>query len=420
MLATGFREFQQDIHDSAARFIVACIHRRAGKTLFALDWLLDGAREAEPGTHVRNYYVAPFRNQAKAIAFDLACQLTEKDEVHTHKSDLYFEFPHNGARVQLLGADGYDKHRGKYADRVAFDETGQIPPACWREVFRPMLADRRGLGLFIGTPRGRNFFKDLYDLARGGLEDWQAFLATADDTGIIDPDELASLRREMSRSEYAREFMCDWDVGAPGAFFGMEMEKAAADDRIVAGDLFDPRQLVYASIGLCAGDAITVCYWQANGRTPTLIDSKRYVQERVDQVARDVLSKPYIIDRFVYGVNTGRRQAPPELPFRLQALRALGLRGPLIKRRFEFVDDVQITKMMLARSKFSNDAGLDALDALRQCRAEYNDEAQSFGAYPVDDWCLDLVTAINAFAVIEQRGLGTRQPIEYPEGRHRA
>ncbi len=422
MLSTGFREFQQDIHDCTSRFIVACIHRRAGKTLFSLDWLLDGAREAEPGTHVRNYYVAPFRNQAKAIAFDLACQLTENDaDIHIHKSDLYFEFPQNGARVQLLGADGFDKHRGKYADRVAFDETGQIPPAAWREVFRPMLADRRGSALFIGTPRGRNFFKDLYDLASGGLQDWRAFLATAEDTGIIDADELASLRREMSRSEYAREFMCDWDVGAPGAYFGFEMEKASTDERLLAGELHNPEELVHASISLCAGDAICVTYWQHDGRNPYLIESHRYVQERVDQVAKEILAKPYVYDRFVYGINTGRRSVGVnEVPFRLQALRKLGLRGPVMKRRAEFVDDVQSTKMMLSRSRYSTEAGIDALDALRQCRAEYDDERQSFMPYPVDDWCLDLVTSVNAFAAFERRGLGRRSPIEYGRGRNRA
>ena len=352
----------------------------------------------------------------------MLCQLTEDDDVKLHASELYAQWP-NGNRVQLVGADGYDKHRGKYAMRVAFDETGQIAPGCWREVFRPMLADTKGEALFIGTPMGRNLFSALYDLGMSDNPDWSSHSKNVYETGIIEPDEIESLKREMSHSEFEREFMVSWDQGAPGAYFQQEIEQANLDGRIAAGDLWRPLELVHTSISLCAGDAVGVTYWQVDGREPTMIAAHRYQQTRIDQIVRDIKSKPYIYGANVYSQHAGKRSViAKEIPFRLSAMRQLGMKGPLMPRRVDFVDEVQITKMMLARSTLSEDAGIDGLDAIRQVRAAYGEVEQTFAAYPVFDWSLDLATSVNAFAEYERRGsaLGRRAPLEYPEGIHRA
>jgi len=352
----------------------------------------------------------------------MLCQEVADDGCKLHASELYAEFP-NGARVQLLGADGYDKHRGRAAHRVCFDEVGQIAPGCWREVFRPMLADTKGRALFVGTPYGRNLFSMLFDLGNSDNPDWASFSRNVYETGVIEADEIAALKAEMSRSEFEREFMVSWDQGAPGAYYQLECEQANLDGRILAGDLWRPLELVHTSISLCAGDAMGVTYWQVDGREPTLIASHRYQQMRVDQVVRDIKSKPYIFGSNVYSQHAGKRSViAKEIPFRLSAMRQLGMKGPMMPRRQDFVDEVQVTKMMLARSRFSNDAGLDGLDAIRQVRAAFEESAQTFSAYPVYDWSLDLATSVNAFAEYERRGsaLGRRAPIDYPEGIHRA
>ena len=64
-------------------------------------------------------------------------------------------------RVQLLGADNPDAHRGIYSDGLVLDEAGLMQARAWTEVFRPALSDRMGWALFIGTPNGKNLFWDL-------------------------------------------------------------------------------------------------------------------------------------------------------------------------------------------------------------------------------------------------------------------
>ncbi|MCK4832872.1 MAG: hypothetical protein KAS81_08890, partial [Anaerolineales bacterium] len=168
MLDHGYREFQQQIADDPHRFKTAVIHRRAGKTVFALDWLLAPARDPEweglDGNPYRGYFIAPYRNQAKGIAFDFLLTMTAGEEIMINRSELFIEYKDTGGRVQLLGAEGGAKHRGKWAHRVAMDETAQIPPDVWRSVFRPMLADTKGEMLAIGTPSGHGWFHDLFTM----------------------------------------------------------------------------------------------------------------------------------------------------------------------------------------------------------------------------------------------------------------
>lgn len=412
------RDFQQDLANDPARFLVAVIHRRAGKTIFALDWLLEPARETigqEPGSSdYRGYYICPYRNQAKAVGLDFLIQMTDNVEgVVINRTDLYAQFP-SGARVQLLGADGFDKHRGRYADRVAFDESAQIPPGAWREVFRPMLADRKGKAVFIGTPRGHGFFYDLFKMPEKSAN-WSSHLLTAEQSGILDDEELTDLRLEMTDNEYRREMLCDWDIGIPGAYFSHEMDNAADKGRIMDGDLYDPRDVVHASWGLLPNDAFTVCYWQVRGRTPVLIDSDRYLGERVDLVAKGVAEKPYYIDTHTYRIDQKQAftQAVPE---RLRTLRGFGFRGPVMARR-EWSDEVHLIRQALTGVELASENAADAVEALRQVHASYSEEHQTFGAEPANDWCYEYAVAVGAFAAQWKRGraFGRRQPIDYPE-----
>ena len=69
---------------------------------------------------------------------------------------------HNGGQVRLYGADNPDALRGIYLDGVVLDEYADMDPRVWSEVIRPALADRQGWAVFIGTPKGRNAFFELW------------------------------------------------------------------------------------------------------------------------------------------------------------------------------------------------------------------------------------------------------------------
>jgi phage terminase large subunit len=65
---------------------------------------------------------------------------------------------------------------------VVLDEFADMDPRAWSEVIRPALADRKGWACFIGTPKGRNAFWEVYERARQP-DDWFDLRLRASETG---------------------------------------------------------------------------------------------------------------------------------------------------------------------------------------------------------------------------------------------
>ena len=214
----------------SARFMVLVWHRRAGKTVFAVIELVLAALVCarEKG---RFGYVAPYRNQAKAVAWMyLTAFATRIPGAKVNEGDLSVTFP-NGASVRLFGADNQDALRGLYFDGIVLDEVADMRPMVWGEIIRPALADRQGWALFIGTPKGVNLFSELYFRAQTE-PGWKADLRRASDTGVIPATELEQARREMSQSQYAQEFDCDFAASADDVLLRLD-DVLAAQRRVV-------------------------------------------------------------------------------------------------------------------------------------------------------------------------------------------
>src|SRR6185312_5850793 len=130
---------------------------------------------------------------------------------------------HNGGQVRLYGADDPDSLRGIYLDGVVLDEPSQIDPRLWPEVIRPALSDRLGWAVFIGTPKGRNAFYDVYQQSMGFdsetgqlnqaiADGWFSLMLKASETGLISTDELQSARLDLTDDQFAQEYECSFDA----------------------------------------------------------------------------------------------------------------------------------------------------------------------------------------------------------------
>jgi hypothetical protein len=213
---TGYepRPWQALAHSemSRARYTVLVVHRRGGKTVLAVNALVDAALR-HAGRDGRFAYVAPLLTQAREIAWDYLQRFTRPvPGSEFHESRLEVKLP-NGARIRLFGADNPDALRGTYFDGIVLDEVAQMRPEVWGEIVRPALADRRGWALFIGTPKGVNLFSELYHQAIGKAG-WYARVLTVDDTHAIPAEELDAARATMTEAQFAQEFYCDFAAGA--------------------------------------------------------------------------------------------------------------------------------------------------------------------------------------------------------------
>lgn len=220
---TGYNphKFQREIHTRLKRFSVLVCHRRFGKTFLAINTLIDAALRTQK-ENARYGYVAPYLKQAKQVSWDYLKRFAYRvPGVSVNESELSILFP-NGSMIRLYGSDNGEAMRGVYFDGVVIDEVADCRLETWPEIIRPALADRKGWCLFIGTPKGMNQFFELYQYAQKN-PDWYAGMYRADETGLIDQDELKAAREIMSENQYRQEFLCDFTASADNVLISIDL-----------------------------------------------------------------------------------------------------------------------------------------------------------------------------------------------------
>lgn len=195
------RYLQKKLLDSESRKIVIVAHRRFGKTTLALMKILKSAR---PKT--RFFYIAPTYRQAKVIAWQMLCDMIPPEYIAKRNEVELIITLLNGCVIELKGADNPDTLRGVGLHGCVLDEYAQMNPSMWSEIIRPALTDKQGWAMFIGTPKGKNHF---YDLFMNTPEE-DRVMYKASETGIIPKEELEAAKSEMSTDEYEQEFECGW------------------------------------------------------------------------------------------------------------------------------------------------------------------------------------------------------------------
>lgn len=195
---------QRKIVQAPQRFKVACCGRRFGKTTLAI-WLM--CREAsQPNKEI--FYIAPTYRQAKMIAWKkLKNKLLDLRWVSKINETELSIILKNNSIISLKGADGGAQNlRGVGLDAIIMDEASLIDEEAWTEVLRPALADKQGWALFISTPAGMNWLKDLFDLAEEFPDEWASFQFTSIEGGNIPEAEIEAARRTLDEKTFKQEF----------------------------------------------------------------------------------------------------------------------------------------------------------------------------------------------------------------------
>src|SRR3990167_2546482 len=225
VIDTGYspRPLQAELHRKLKRFSVLVMHRRFGKTLFQLNHTIH--RGLKNLLKFPQYaYLAPFRDQAKAVAWEPLKRLVEgfpEDMIDVNEAELRVDFrrpeQEDHVRIRLFGADNPRGLKGMYLDGADLDEYQDMHPVVFSEMIRPMLSDtlgntgisRNGWCIFSGTPRGRNHFHEIYNYAMSGKDpEWFAALYKASETGYVAESELESARRTMPEELFQQEYEC--------------------------------------------------------------------------------------------------------------------------------------------------------------------------------------------------------------------
>ena len=153
---------QLEVLNSPARFKVLMCGRRFGKSSLAQ---IIGSMSALKGETVA--YVTPTYLLAK-VFFNEVIKLFPTGFVTDNRSDLIIDFP-TGGQIRFFTGERIDSMRGLKFHYCIIDEAPYLKNLkdSWQNVIRPTLTDYKGGGLFVSTPRGKDFFYSLYFNAVG-------------------------------------------------------------------------------------------------------------------------------------------------------------------------------------------------------------------------------------------------------------
>ena len=208
------REILLDEH----RFKVVCCGRQWGKSHVA------GAEVplvCLSKQNARVWVISPTYRQSGYL-FDKVCQICKEHhipiKVKKSNQEMVITFTMTGSTFQALSGDDPDKLRGQTLDYLIIDEAAMLDDEIWQKHLRPMTAVCNAPVLFLSTPKGKNWFWDIFQKGNNKTKTnaWKSFTYTSydgiicvNDTKDYHPgrDELDLIKKETDQATWEQEYL---------------------------------------------------------------------------------------------------------------------------------------------------------------------------------------------------------------------
>lgn len=368
-------------HYREKRWACLVMHRRFGKTVGCINELLTRAL-ATNKKDARYAYIAPFYSQAKAIAWDYLKRYGFDVVVKISESELQVELP-NGARIRLYGADNPNALRGLYLDGVVLDEYADMRPSVWGAILRPMLADRRGWAVFIGTPKGHNAFYDIFTLSKES-DDWFSLVCRAGDSGVLPDEELLDARKSMSEDQYEQEFECSFEAAILGAVYGKWMSEAEKAGR-VKDDIYDPALPVHTAWDLGYDDATAIWFWQVAHNEIRLIDYYECNGQDIEHYCDELKKRPYKYGKHFVPHDAANKLLAAGGRSIVQQAFGFGVKMYVVPATSQ-QNGIEAARKTIEVSWFDPIKCKEGMEGLKQYQFEFDEEKKIFRSKPRHDW----------------------------------
>ena len=395
-------------HDRTQRWAALVAHRRAGKTVAAVNDVIRAAVTCKSVSPLFGY-IAPFRSQAKSVAWGYLKRYSEPICQATNEAELQIDLV-TGARIRLFGADNADAMRGLGFDGVFMDEYGDFRPSVWGSVIRPTLSDKQGWAVFAGTPKGKNQFWDIFDIARANPAEWFSLVLKASQSGILPEGEIEAVRAQITPDQFEQEYECSFEAAILGAFYGIEMREANEQGRITAVP-HDDAIPVHTAWDLGFKDDTAIWWFQVVRGEVHVIDYYSASGANIEDLATVVSSKPYN-----YGVHhlphdaRAKTLAAQGKSIVEQLASHLGLHALRIVPNLSVQDGIQAARMTLPHCYFDAGKCKEGIEALRQYEREYDEDTKAFRKNPKHNWASHGADAFRMLAIAwRDEPLGTTQ-----------
>lgn len=230
---------QREILDQARRFNVVCAGRRTGKTELALLRSLDFILKGKPVA-----YFCPTYKMLSSF-FREAVDMYRPIISSVNKSEHHFTTL-TGGTFDMWSLDSADTVRGRKYALALIDEAAMVTDLrnAWNAVIRPTLTDYQGSADFYSTPKGLNYFHQLF--AKGedkNVAEWASFRFPTASNPFIAKSEIDSAKEDLPSDVFRQEYLAEFVEGEGSVFRNIQAcikpgERNPAEHkghRIVAG-----------------------------------------------------------------------------------------------------------------------------------------------------------------------------------------
>jgi phage terminase large subunit len=390
------RQAFMPFHNRTQRWACLVAHRRAGKTVAAVNDIIRAAITYQ-GQRGLFAYIAPYRSQAKAVAWqyfqEFAAPITESKNEQELTLTLV-----NGSQVRLYGADNADAMRGLGFSGVYMDEYGDFKPSVFGNVIRPALSDKQGWAVFGGTPKGKNQFWEIYETAQRLPHEWFLLRLPASNSGLLPQGELSAARAQLAEDQYLQEYECSFEAAILGAFFGREMRQAQDDGRICRVP-YDSHLPVYTAWDLGFRDDTAIWFYQVGRGEIRVIDFYAVSGEDIHDIAAVVTSKPYKYAKHYLPHDAKAKSLQTGRSILEQLAAYLDIAKLAVVPDIGVQSGIQAVRLMLPRVWFDAERCRDGIEALRQYQREYDEDKKAYRQSPRHDWTSHPSDAFRMLAV---------------------
>ncbi len=130
---------------------------------------------------------------------------------------------HGPVRILFLSADNPDSILGLGFRGILLDEAARIDPDTWHYTIRPTISQTKGWALMISTPRGRNWFYDLFTRGKDPEErDYAAFSFPSKANPYFPEAEYEEARRTLPSDVFRQEYEAEFLEDSAGVFHNIE------------------------------------------------------------------------------------------------------------------------------------------------------------------------------------------------------
>ena len=195
--------------------------RRFGKDVLERNYASDGLLMREPVAWYEPEYKSLVENW-QWFGNTFYPLIERKSEVE-HRLELI-----NGGILEMWSLQDKDASRGRKYKRAVINEAAKVPDLeySWNAVIRITLADLRGGAVFGSTPKGLNYFWQLYRKGEDPQEkEWACFKKTTYDNPYISRAEIDEMRRTLPEIIFRQEVMAEF-VDSSGSVFRRVQEAA--------------------------------------------------------------------------------------------------------------------------------------------------------------------------------------------------